>query len=133
MSDDNGKLKVTFAAFDKMIEGVPNKDVAKDECDGRTLEFHYEIVSVNELVQGHIRVCIGTTIYFTREVKIEATRCTHHPLWLKFEGSLGAPGHGQSYACACGEAMWSPWGRENAVPFKGLDESEFIYSEDEVR
>jgi hypothetical protein len=116
MSDDNGKLKVTFAAFDKMIEGVPNENV-----------------DVREMDYGHIRVRIGTSLYFTREVKIEATRCTHHPLWLKFEGSLGAPGHGQSYACACGEAMWSPWGRENAVPFKDLDESVFIYSEDEVR
>ena len=133
MSDDNGKLKVTFVAFDKMIEGVPNKDVAKDECDGRTLEFFLENVDVREVVFGHLRVRVGTSLYFTREVKMEATRCGHHPLWLKYEGSLGAPGHGQSYACVCGEAMWSPWGRENAVPFKDIDESVFIYSEDEVR
>lgn len=133
MPDDNGKLKVTFIAFDKMIEGVPNKEVAKDECDGRTLEFYYEQVDMRELDYGHICVRIGTSLYFTREVKIEATRCTHHPMWLKFEGSLGAPGHGQSYTCVCGESMWSPCYPGHAVPFKGLDESVFIYSEDDVR
>jgi hypothetical protein len=132
MSDDNGKLKVTFVAFDKMIEGVPNKEVAKDECDGRTLEYYYEQVSIIE-VKGHIRVRIGSVIYYSREVKVESTYCEHHPMWLKFEGALGAPGHGQSYACVCGEAMWSPWGRENAVPFKSITEDVFIFSEDEVR
>jgi hypothetical protein len=54
-------------------------------------------------------------------------------MWLKFEGTLGAPGHGQSWACVCGEALWSPFGADQAVPFKGLDQSVFIFSEDEVR
>jgi hypothetical protein len=132
MTTTTDGLMAVFTPFEKMIEGVPNRAVAKDELDSEmTLKFG-ELV-ITELDYGHIRIKTGLTIYFTREVKIEATTCTHHPMWLKFEGSLGAPGHGQSWKCPCGEALWSPFGAAQAVPFKDLDESVFIFSEDEVR
>jgi hypothetical protein len=132
-ADNDGKLKVTFVAFDKMIDDVPPKRVAKDECDGRTLEFYVEEGTLLEEHDGHIVFQTGRTTYLTREVTVTGTKCEHRLQYLKFEGFLGAPGKGQSWKCsACGEEMWSPHGAENAVPFKDIDQSEFIMSPEEV-
>lgn len=125
-------LMASFTPFEKMIEGVPHKEVARDEL-GSELTVKFDDMVITQLEYGHIRIETGCTIYFTREVKIQATVCDHNPMFLKFTGALGAPGHGQAWECVCGEPLWSPWGAEQAVPFKCLDVSVFTYSEDEDR
>jgi hypothetical protein len=57
--------------------------------------------------------------------------CEHKE--LKFEGWLGAPGHGQSHKCVdCGESLWSPNGYVKPIPFKYLDHDDFILSAEDV-
>lgn len=55
--------------------------------------------------------------------------CAH--INLKFNGWIAAPGYGQSWECAdCGEAMWSPCGASNAVPYADLDKPPELSKED---
>lgn len=131
MSDDNVGVKgmrVSFLPFQKMVFGVPLDLVEQPKPEDGPLEYVLDCVSIGETRSGHLRVVFQETMYLTREVKIVAERCEHRASDLTFEGSLGAPGHGKSYACHCGEAMWSPNSAENAVPFKNLDPDEFIMS-----
>lgn len=55
--------------------------------------------------------------------------CRHRN--LEFQGSIAAPGYGQSWKCAqCGEAMWSPGGAADAVPYADLDQPPELSIED---
>lgn len=53
--------------------------------------------------------------------------CAHEN--TEFQGFLGAPGFGQSYKCVdCEEALWAPHGTAEKVPFKNLDNDDYIMS-----
>lgn len=46
--------------------------------------------------------------------------CPHNK--LRFVAHIAAPGYGQAWECTrCGEALWSPGGACNAVPYSDLD------------
>jgi hypothetical protein len=59
----------------------------------------------------------------------EISMCEHKT--LAFEGYIGAPGYGQAWKCSeCGEALWSPGGAVNAVPYSELERPPELSIED---
>lgn len=126
-------MLLVFTPIDKMIDGVKYTDVARDEL-GKEMTLIVDNLfepSVNEMVNGHIRVQVGKTIYLTRDLKVTANRCEHVSRDVTYEGALGAPGIGHSWKCVCGEKLWG-FRDETLVPFKDLDESDYIMSESDV-
>jgi len=56
--------------------------------------------------------------------------CTHESNDVIYVAALGAPGHGHSYKCECGEELWGN-DKESAMPFAILDPEDFIMSPDD--
>lgn len=158
MSDDNVNIRgmsVKFTPVEKMVFGVPLDQVEQPDPN-KELMYVLDSVSINETADGAIRVGFHDVCYITHNVEfVSASKrnataeaieqaldheppvdpddpeltgeCDHAPEKLMFDGYLGAPGFGKSYSCQCGEALWGVQA-ETAVPFKDLDESDFIMS-----